>query len=317
MDLVSSLAVEASFAELDHRGCFSQDGADNFCPQVLVVCETSLMTGATSDQPPPDQQPQEPQSVPQAPPSQPGHAQPQYPQAPQPGYQQPGYEQPHFGQAPQPGYYAQPGYTHPGYPQSYYNQAPQPGYYAQPSAQPGSPQPGYPQPGYPQPGYPQSGYYAQTARAPLDPTTEIQFSVLTHVLGIFFCWISSLVMFLTYGKRGPFIREHTRNNLNFQLTIALTIVVLSVFGMIALIITVATGNVGIATHYTNAHVYEWFSDSSRHQGDYSAIGLGYLVFCLAILAVYVYQIVVGIRATMATNRGQYYRFPLTINFIKP
>ena len=245
--------------------------------------------------------------------AQPGYPQPHYNQAPQPGHQQPGYEQPHFGQAPQPGYYAQPGYTHPGYPQPHYNQAPQPGYYAQPSAQPGFQQPGYPQP----------GYYAQTARVPLDPTTEVQFSVLTHVLGIFFWWISSLPMFLTYGKRGPFIREHTRNNLNFQLTISLAMVVLSVFGMIALIVAVATGNVSMVTHYTSPYVYvcewfsEWFSDSSRHHGGYGAIGLGYLVLWLTILAVYVYQIIVGIRAAMAANRGQYYRFPLTINFIKP
>ena len=78
---------------------------------------------------------------------------------------------------------------------------------------------------------PQNPYQAS---APLSPADEKLWATLIHVGGIFFFFLPSLIGYLVLKDRGPFIREHTRVALNFQITMAIAYVV----GYITIIIVI-------------------------------------------------------------------------------
>jgi len=108
---------------------------------------------------------------------------------------------------------------------------------------------------------------------PLSPADEKMWSILTHVGGILFHWVAPLIAYLVLKDRGPFVRWHTRQALNFQLTLLIAYVV----GIVLFIVFV-----GI----------------------------------FVVLAAAVLNIVFGILAAMAANRGEFYRYPIAIEFIR-
>lgn len=91
--------------------------------------------------------------------------------------------------------------------------------YGTPSA--GSPPPPAGQPPYSQPGYqqypPQSGYAAPGAQ-PLSPAEERQWSMFAHLGGIIGI-LPSLIIYLIFKDRGPFVKAQSTEALNFQITI--------------------------------------------------------------------------------------------------
>jgi uncharacterized Tic20 family protein len=131
--------------------------------------------------------------------------------------------------------------------------------------QPGQPwgQPGQQQPGY---GYPQ-------APQPMRPEDEKLWATLIHVGGILLSFVAPLVGYLVLKDRGPFVREHSRVALNFQITMVIAYVI------------------GGATSF---------------------LGIGVLITLAAAIVV----IVFGIIAALAANRGEYYKYPLSIEFVK-
>ena len=110
------------------------------------------------------------------------------------------------------------------------------------------------------------------APAQLSPADEKLWATLTHVGGILFHWLAPLIAYLVLKDRGPVVGWHTRQALNFQLTILIAYLV---GGVLCLVF----------------------------------IG----VFVL--LAAWVLNIVFGILAAMAANRGEFYRYPLAIEFV--
>ncbi len=62
----------------------------------------------------------------------------------------------------------------------------------------------------------------------MSPADEKLWATLIHVGGIFFYFIPSLVGYLVLKDRGPFIAEHTKAALNFQLTMLIGFVVSAV-----------------------------------------------------------------------------------------
>jgi uncharacterized protein len=118
--------------------------------------------------------------------------------------------------------------------------------------------------------------YAQ-APQPLSPSDEKLYATLVHVGSIFFGFIPSLVGYLVFKDRGPLIRQHSATALNFQLT-ALIAIVAGAFLMVTFILFVP--------------------------------GL------LLVLAVQVLIYVFCIMAAIAANKGQYYKYPASIEFIK-
>lgn len=60
---------------------------------------------------------------------------------------------------------------------------------------------------------------------PLSPSDEKLWATLVHLGAIFFHFLPALIGYFVLRDRGPFIREHTRAALNFQLTVLLGYVV--------------------------------------------------------------------------------------------
>jgi uncharacterized Tic20 family protein len=142
-----------------------------------------------------------------------------------------------------------------------------------PYGQPQQGQPAYGQPQQGQPQQPQPGYGYQQPVQPMRPEDEKLWSTLIHLGGILFGFLAPLIGYLVLKDRGPFIREHTRVALNFQITMGIA-------GIIGAILWVVL--------------------------------VGYLVSA----AVGIVVVVFSILAAVAANKGEYYKYPLTIEFIK-
>jgi len=92
----------------------------------------------------------------------------------------------------------------------------------------GQPTPPPPPPGQtptPPPGqaptYGQAPGYGQPAQAAVSPSDARMWSTLAHVGGIFFSFVPSLVIYMMYKDRDPFVRRHATQALNFQIIIAI------------------------------------------------------------------------------------------------
>lgn len=131
---------------------------------------------------------------------------------------------------------------------------------------------------------------------PLSPSDEKTWAILTHVLAIFFGFVSALVLFLLFKDRGPFVRAHVVTEWNFQLTItildaiAFVAIFAGTFGSIA-----ASASTGTSVPPSLG----WF--------------LGGYFF---ILLTYLFRLIFCIVAAVAANRGTFYRIPLAIRFVK-
>ncbi|OEI70025.1 DUF4870 domain-containing protein [Curtobacterium sp. ER1/6] len=138
--------------------------------------------------------------------------------------------------------------------------------------QPGGPY-GQQQPGGP--GNPQGPQYpaGYTPPQPMSPEDQRLWATLTHVGGIFSSLVVPVIAYLVLRDRGQFIREHTRQALNFHITMAIA-------GAVCSVLTIVL--------------------------------IGFVL--LPILGVLV--IVFAVIAAIAANRGDFYHYPLTIEFIK-
>lgn len=57
-----------------------------------------------------------------------------------------------------------------------------------------------------------------TPAPPLNPADEKTWAIVTHITGIFFSFIPSLIVYLVFKGRGPFLEAHAKTALNFHLT---------------------------------------------------------------------------------------------------
>lgn len=76
---------------------------------------------------------------------------------------------------------------------------------------------------------PPNSYVAQPTMSPAD---EKMWSILTHVGGILFHWLAALIAYLVLKDRGPFVRWHTTQALNFQLTLLLAYIAGGVLSLV-------------------------------------------------------------------------------------
>jgi uncharacterized Tic20 family protein len=123
----------------------------------------------------------------------------------------------------------------------------------------------------PPPDQPPVTQYA--APLPMSPADEKLWATLVHIGGIVFHWLAPLICFLVLKDRGPFVRWHTRQALNFQLTVLIGYLAGAVLSLV-------------------------------------------LVGIFVILAVLVLNVVFGIVAAIAANRGEFYKYPVAIEFVK-
>jgi uncharacterized Tic20 family protein len=114
---------------------------------------------------------------------------------------------------------------------------------------------------------------AYAAPLPMNPADERLWATLVHIGGIIFHWLAPLICFLVLKDRGPFVRWHTRQALNFQLTVLIGYLAGAVLSLVV-------------------------------------IGI------FVIFAVLALDIVFGIVAAVAANRGEFYKYPVAIEFVR-
>lgn len=212
-------------------------------------------TAAPVDEPLVDDAPAETAVIPEAP--APTAEQPPAPPAPEPTTSVP----------PPPAPAAAPGYAVPAQ-QPYPAPVPPPAYAQQP-------------PAYAQ----QPPAYVPPQQAPLNPNEERTWGMLSHVVGGaamvlsggFLGFVGSLVIYLMYKDRGPFVRAHAANSLNVQITAAIGFLV----GWL-LTITIIGAVIGIPI----------------------------------LIAVFIWAVVVHVIGAVKANNGEWWTPPMTPSFIK-
>lgn len=107
-------------------------------------------------------------------------------------------------------------------------------------------------------------------------------ALLGALVGGVAAFVGPLVIWLLKRDDDPFVAEHARESLNFQL---FTLLVVLASGIVAAVVTALT------------------------------IGLGLLVIVPLAIAAGVAWLVVTIIATMRASNGELYRYPVTIRFI--
>lgn len=134
----------------------------------------------------------------------------------------------------------------------------------------------------------------QQAPTPLSPYEETQTSLLTHVLGIFFGFVSALVFFVLYRHRGPFVRNHVVTEWNFQLT--------------SLIIQFVCVGVAVAGSFSTFFSPHGVTGAGAVVPFFIGYGVTWVVMIL--------RVIFGIIAAVAANRGKFYRYPLAFRFVR-
>ncbi|MFF4773576.1 DUF4870 domain-containing protein [Microtetraspora fusca] len=205
----------------------------------------------------------------------PGHGSTDYEN---PGYGAPGYDAPGYDA---PGYDA-PGYGAPGYGPGQgmpYGAPGGPGYtsgYDVPGHH------GYGAPGY---GYRAAGPYVPGQYGPRPGTDDTNMAMLAHLsgLGNLIAWplgaVGSLVIYMTRKDQSPYVRDQAAEALNFWITATIAFITVTVVSTVLSVVLIGV--------------------------------LGYLLLPV----IWVYTLVVGIMGTMAANRGENYRYPMTIRLV--
>ncbi|WP_377643329.1 DUF4870 domain-containing protein [Oryzobacter terrae] len=164
--------------------------------------------------------------------------------------------------------------------------APQPARAEQPPAPAYAVPPQQPYPQVPPPAYAQQPpAYVPPQQPPLNPNEERTWGMLSHVVGGaamvlsggFLGFVGSLVIYLMYKDRGPFVRAHAANSLNVQITAAIGFLV----GWL-LTITIIGAIIGIPI----------------------------------LIAVFIWAVVVHIIGAVKANNGEWWTPPMTPSFIK-
>lgn len=105
--------------------------------------------------------------------------------------------------------------------------------------------------------------------------SERSTSTWTQVGAIFTAWIVPLIIFLVKKDESPFIREQSRQSLNFQLTLIIAYIIADVIAVITL-------------------------------------GFGAIFY----LVIWIVALVFMIIAAVAANKGEVYKVPMSIQFVK-
>ncbi len=104
-------------------------------------------------------------------------------------------------------------------------------------------------------------------------------AMLAHLLGIVTGFLGALIIWLVKKDTSPFVDDHGKEALNFQIAVLIVIVALGAFSVVTLGIgaLLAVPLMGV-------------------------VGVANLVFCIL--------------AGVAANNGQHYRYPVTIRLIR-
>ena len=124
--------------------------------------------------------------------------------------------------------------------------------------------------------------------SPLTPSDETTWSTVTHLSWLAGTFVGvpllgPLVLFLVLRERGPFVRHHTAEALNLHLSLLVYGVAVAVLGGLLTVLT---------------------------------FGVAAPVWALAGVVLVLGGAVLSVLAGIAASRGQWYRYPLTIRFVR-
>lgn len=110
--------------------------------------------------------------------------------------------------------------------------------------------------------------------------------MLAHLLGLLglidmfvLGLIGSLVVYLTGRGESLFVEDHAREAVNFQLSML-------IYGAIGVLLLIVT------------------------------LGIGFLIVIPVAIALWFIRLIVGIVASVAASRGEYYRYPLCLRLLR-
>ena len=120
---------------------------------------------------------------------------------------------------------------------------------------------------------------------PADQTTWATLGHLAWVAGSFVGVppLGPLVTYLVLKDRGPYVRHHNAQALNFQLSVFLYALAATALGGVLAVVT---------------------------------LGLAAPLLVVLVVAIGIAGIVLSVLAAVAASRGQWYRYPLTIQFVR-
>jgi len=78
----------------------------------------------------------------------------------------------------------------------------------------------------------QTPTYGAQAQAPVSPSDARMWSLFAHLGGIFFFFVPSLIIYVIYKDRDPFIRRHALQALNFQIIVAIAFMISWILTMV-------------------------------------------------------------------------------------
>ncbi len=127
----------------------------------------------------------------------------------------------------------------------------------------------------------------ERALVPVAPTEDRSYATVTHLVTLAAMLFSGgllhvlvpAVAWMVFKDKSAFLKEHARQQLNFQLTFVLA-------ALVGALVTLVT------------------------------VGLGAIVVVPFLVVLFVTDIVCSIKAAMAAHRGEDYRFPLTLDLVK-
>lgn len=115
----------------------------------------------------------------------------------------------------------------------------------------------------------------------------------------------------TLNKEKPFVDEHGRQAINFQLSILLYAIIIAIIS-IPFFAIFATDFVALAKAIDD-HVYGPTISEINNLSGYVIL---FFVAAIILFGIFVFELYAVISATVHANRGELYRYPLSIQFIK-
>ncbi len=157
------------------------------------------------------------------------------------------------------------------------------------------------------PGLPRPGWYhdgtglrwwdgrgwgpAAPAQAPVDPVAAgTTSSLLAHLSFLFLAVILPVILRVTEGERNDYVRHHTTEALNFQLTFLLAWVA------------------GIVGPHRHARRSRSFDDGNA--------GAWIVLPFLMLFAIYIAAAVLSVLGAVRASKGVWWRYPVSIRFVR-
>lgn len=115
----------------------------------------------------------------------------------------------------------------------------------------------------------------------------------------------------TVNKERPFINEHGRQALNFQLSILVYTILVGV-ACLPFFIIFATDFISLLEAIEN----QYRDVSVQNIKNFSGYVLLFAIVGLVLVGIFIFELYAVITATTKASRGEFYKYPLTIPFIQ-